>query len=553
MQMQKEADNRLKLISKRRKLNEMADVDSYANISDDDLDSGESCPPQSDKDMDENRGYVIPVEGTKMKLWCKPNTAITKDPEEIVIDELEPYSQTIERLRNLADNWRGLIESEKDEICYLLNQQKRALANPPWLRRRHLSRKLEVESTIDKEEEELRIKFPQIRNYRLIAGKRQPMHPLHSCIMGQWELNWNTSNNNELSIIHRENVPERFRFNRLFNSKTKNKYNINKTKEFLDSKQSQNATDNDKIHEKGRNIQNNYKNIMIYNNTENNYEREIMKDNINNLYITHSDMSVDEQFSNLHQNQLNINNYEQKLTKTLNPDSRFVKIVHLFGALATYLSITLSSYRLSFTDERLIFKIILFILDFIIFLEILCKTRVQIRDANDDLISDWKEIFKNYLINYFGFFFDLLSILPIELFFNKFQIKALIRLLRSLLRFVYLIEFFNSWRYVLHANIFYMRGAACFVYLSLTIHLSACIWFWVGCPYGYCMEKSWVNRIRGIRNETNSIEKRILYLDSLYFIAATITTTGYGDIVPKTFWEMVVACFIVIFGKVIYI
>ncbi|CAD5121991.1 DgyrCDS10444 [Dimorphilus gyrociliatus] len=543
MQMQKEADNRLKLIAKRRKLNDITDDDSYANISDNDFDSGDSCPPQSEKDMDENRGYIVAVEGTKMKLWSKPKTAIVKSPDEVVINELEPYSPIIERLRNLADNWRELIDNEKDETCDLLHEQKKILENPPWIRKRHLVRHSITENPEDKEEEELRMKFPKIRNYQLIAGKKQPARPLNSYIMGLGELNCNISNNNEISTFHRENNLQRIRFNRLFNSGIKHKFQISRIKDSRFSIPSYRGM----INQRKRISEIDYKDVMVYR-KEIEYKTKDGNDLSNTLYIPHLNSS-NEEFTD--RNNSFILNYGQKNSTTLHPDARIVKIIYLLGAISTYLAIALSSYRLAFTDERLLFAVILYTLDFIFFLEILSKTRIQVPDADGDLITNWKEIMKRYLLNYFGLLFDLLTILPVELFFSKFQIRATIRLLRSLLRFIGLVEFFNSWRSVLHANIFYMRGAACFVYFSLTIHLSSCVWFWVACPYGYCKRNSWVNKLRGLTNETSSIEKRVLYLDSLYFIAATITTTGYGDIVPKTFWEMVVACFIVIFGKIV--
>lgn len=68
-----------------------------------------------------------------------------------------------------------------------------------------------------------------------------------------------------------------------------------------------------------------------------------------------------------------------------------------------------------------------------------------------------------------------------------------------------------------------------YVLMILIAHIFSCIWFYVSDttdPDGWIVKS-------GFRDE--GIYDR--YWVCLYFIYTTLTTTGYGDIVPGTFWE----------------
>ena len=43
----------------------------------------------------------------------------------------------------------------------------------------------------------------------------------------------------------------------------------------------------------------------------------------------------------------------------------------------------------------------------------------------------------------------------------------------------------------------------------------------------------------------------IPYLDCIYWVTATMTSTGYGDIKPLTQSEMIYSCFVAILGKIV--
>lgn len=85
----------------------------------------------------------------------------------------------------------------------------------------------------------------------------------------------------------------------------------------------------------------------------------------------------------------------------------------------------------------------------------------------------------------------------------------------------------------------------------MATHLIGCLWLIIG-----RIEKlknpdafTWVS-LAGFDEEHASDFDR--YIDSVFFVVATMTGLGYGNIVPTTFWEYFVNIFIMITGSSIY-
>jgi hyperpolarization activated cyclic nucleotide-gated potassium channel 2 len=73
----------------------------------------------------------------------------------------------------------------------------------------------------------------------------------------------------------------------------------------------------------------------------------------------------------------------------------------------------------------------------------------------------------------------------------------------------------------------------------LVAHWTACIWFYVANDSGLDNSETWISSDDNLK----SSKLLDLYVASLYWAFTTISTVGYGDIVPITIEEKIVCCF----------
>ena len=170
-----------------------------------------------------------------------------------------------------------------------------------------------------------------------------------------------------------------------------------------------------------------------------------------------------------------------------------------------------------------------------------------------EIITDLRKIAKHYLKTWF--FFDLLSIIPYELLSNGGNDFGMFRLL-SMIRIHKVFQFFT---FVSRVS-FKLRNTVRLVRLAFTgvfgTFLFACVWFLICKHFNkqslefektsfiqeYNMEK--------LDNETHGDLKKMLF--SYYFVLTTLTTTGFGDYVPKSSIERLFALFIMLFGVLFF-
>ena len=82
-----------------------------------------------------------------------------------------------------------------------------------------------------------------------------------------------------------------------------------------------------------------------------------------------------------------------------------------------------------------------------------------------------------------------------------------------------------------HSERFILSVLPMYVLVGILAHLFSCIWYYIA---DTDEPTSWINRYN-YREE----DYRDRYFASLYFIYSSLTTTGYGDIVPYTMLETI--------------
>ena len=80
------------------------------------------------------------------------------------------------------------------------------------------------------------------------------------------------------------------------------------------------------------------------------------------------------------------------------------------------------------------------------------------------------------------------------------------------------------------------------IYLSI-LHCFVCIHIFLG-------KNSYSNWIIHTNSQNESFG--VIYIKSLYFIITTLTTVGYGDIVCKSFYEVIYQIIILVIGSMLY-
>ena len=235
----------------------------------------------------------------------------------------------------------------------------------------------------------------------------------------------------------------------------------------------------------------------------------------------------------------------------INPDQNKYKVIFdSFFSLLLYVDFLFSPFEyFVYQGSYKIYRIIIF--DILFTIKIFSPFFISYYDTkNKFYVTDFKKIFINYIKG--KFFISLLYVLPFYLLYSSLEILRLIKLyhypdvnnkIKKLMKWIlsFCIKNLTICSHIVRVFTFFL--SICYI-----AHICACIY----CFLGLTFDDSWIYYHSDAIDTTSYLD---IYVSSYYFITETLTSTGYGDLTPNNYAEVlfIMFCQIITCGLYAYL
>lgn len=252
--------------------------------------------------------------------------------------------------------------------------------------------------------------------------------------------------------------------------------------------------------------------------------------------------------------------FEGRARCLLFPDDPFVQVWGLMMFLLLIFIAVVTPYRVALESEDTIAWLVVdSAVDSLFFIDLVLNCFQAYYDNTKNLVTSRKKILLTYAKSWL--LFDLLACIPMQ-YLQTSSYNSLVRLSR-LPRLYRLIRMFRLMRMlkVIKHRASAMRYMTSFFRINLSwdrlfwfcvtlvflLHLLACSWIFIGKLNADVDPVNWITE-GGYLDKSNSD----LYILSMYWTIATVSTVGYGDISATNNFERVANSFIMLLGVLIY-